>query len=143
MFRFICTNPFFLFAAQAPGTGRYIIKSGAYLIEAPPKRPVNSYALFVKDNTAGKKNLNVGTSGSTLGKKWSQYEEIRSKYTELAKEKKEGYSERKEEYEKKYVIPFKKITAHNLRFKKIFAEKGIAGKGKGIEGIAQQMKQAL
>ena len=143
MFKLICTNPFFLFAAQAPGAGRYIIKSGAYLIEAPPKRPASSWALFVKDSTAGKKILNVATSGSNLAKKWSQYEEIRNKYTELAKEKKEGYSERKEEYEKKYVIPFKTISSQNLRFQKLFAEKGITGKGKGIEGIGQQIKQAL
>lgn len=143
MFKFICTNPFFLFAAQASGAGKYIIKNGAYLIEAPPKRPVSSYALFVKESTAGKKNLNVATSGSALGKKWSQYEDIRNKYTELAKEKNVGYAERKQEYEKKYVIPFKTISSQSLRFQKIFAEKGITGKGKGIEGIGQQVKQAL
>jgi len=61
MFKLICSNPVFLFATQATGSGRYIIKNGAYLIEAPPKRPVNSYALYIKDNTAGKKNYKVSS----------------------------------------------------------------------------------
>jgi hypothetical protein len=42
------------------------------------------------------------------------------------------------------LIPFKRITGHNLRLKKLFDEKKIIiEKGKGIAGIGEQVTEAL
>lgn len=72
MFRLVCTSPFFWFSAQG-ASSRYIIKKGAYLVEAPPKRPTSSYALFLKDELTGKKNLDVATAAVEVSKKWKLY----------------------------------------------------------------------
>jgi hypothetical protein len=95
MIRLLCLNPFFAFAAQSSASAKYAIKKGAYLVEAPPKRPASSYALFVKDNTAGKKHLKIETSGPELSKKWKLYPEYKEKYTKLSKEKAVGYDQLK------------------------------------------------
>jgi hypothetical protein len=73
MFRLICISPLFNFTTTTPGLTKYIIKSRAYLVEAPPKRPTSSYALFVKDEFAGKKNLKIGTQATELSKRWKLY----------------------------------------------------------------------
>lgn len=90
MLRLLCLNPFFSFAAQGSTPAKYIIKKGAYLVEAPPKRPISGYALFVKESTAGK-HLKVENTAPELSKKWSLYPELKEKYTKLANEMSTGY----------------------------------------------------
>lgn len=49
MFKLFTLSPLFAFATEASPLSKYVIKQGAYLLQAPPKRPVSPYALFVKD----------------------------------------------------------------------------------------------
>lgn len=88
MLRLVCTSPYFWFCAVPPTIAttqsKYVIKKLAYLIEAPPKRPVSGWALFLKTEFAGKHNLNVSTDTPALAKKWKTYPEIQEKYNKLA-----------------------------------------------------------
>jgi hypothetical protein len=94
MLRLICQNPFFAFAVQSPSISKYTIKNNAYLIEAPPKRPVTAYALYVSDKTKGQKG-GVAEKADSMSKEWKQYKEIQDKYLQLSKEKNAGYGEKK------------------------------------------------
>lgn len=86
----------------------------------------------------------MGTVVSELGKKWRLYPEIQEKYNKLATERNAGYGQLREEYEKKYVIPFKRITSQSLRLSHLFRDKKIAiNKGEGIKGVGSQIKKAL
>ncbi len=91
MLRLICQTPFFNFAAQSSNISKYIIKDNAYLIEAPPKRPVSSYALYVTDKTKGIKG-GAAAKAESLSKEWKQFKEIQEKYTQLSKEVNAGYA---------------------------------------------------
>lgn len=97
MFKLIFQNPLFAFATQSANLSKYIIKSNAYLIEAPPKRPMNGYAIFLTEKTKGTKGV-ATVKSENLGKEWKQAKEIQDKYNQLAKEKNAGYAEKKKQY---------------------------------------------
>lgn len=97
MFKLICLSPLFRLATQGAISTKYIIKNGAYLIEAPPKRPANSYALFLKDELKGKKKTQSFALAQTeLTKKWNSDPSIQEKYAKLAQTPSAGYPQIKE-----------------------------------------------
>lgn len=97
MFKLIFQNPLFAFATQSANLSKYVIKSNAYLIEAPPKRAGNGYSIFVTEKTKGTKGQAAAKSES-LAKEWKLTKEIQDKYNQLAKEKNAGYAEKKKQY---------------------------------------------
>lgn len=125
MFRLICNNNFFLFTTTPSNITKYVIKKGSFLIPAPPKRPSNSYAQFVKQEFAKDKTLKVRTAAPDLAKKWKLYPEIKANIEKQNTGTAGEYEKIKEEYEKNFVFPFKKLTGHNLRLKQLFQDKKI------------------
>lgn len=97
MFKLILQNPFFTFAAQSANLSKYVIKNNAYLIEAPLKRPVASYALYLSDKIKGTKGP-AAAKNEEISKEWNLNKEIQDKYNQLAKEKSAGYAEKKKQY---------------------------------------------
>lgn len=97
MFKLILQNPLFAFATQSANLSKYIIKNNAYLIEAPPKRPVAGYTIFSAEKTKGSKGI-VTTKSKELANEWKQAKEIQEKYNQIAKEKSTEYSEKKKQY---------------------------------------------
>lgn len=72
-------------------TSNYVIKSKQFLIPAPPKRPANSFALYVKDKAAGKK-VAVAKDSKAWAKDWNKFEEVRKPYEGITAKAKEEYT---------------------------------------------------
>ena len=66
MFRFL--NTFTLFNLSS---AKYIIKNKKYLIDAPPAKPSNAWALFTKEQTTGLSGMKMAEKMAELSKKWA------------------------------------------------------------------------
>lgn len=75
MFKLLASKSWFAFATQ------YVIKNGSFLIQAPPKRPLSGYNLFIQKSFESNKNVKSASAEVTnFSKVWTESPELQKSY---------------------------------------------------------------